>query len=249
MIYVLVPAHNEAPTIGLLLWKVRQVFTGFEREYQLLLANDGSTDATEDVLAPYIRALPLTVVTHRERRGYAQSLEVLLRLAVARSDRPRRDLAVTLPADFQDPPEAIPELVRHIEGGADIVVTDARRRSDLPPLELLARRLCSALIRRDIKIPGVQDYTSRLRAFRLATLARLFREAGERTCLAQEGWAADVELLLLASRHARTLESVAITDRPALRHAPSWTPPIHAAWQAWRAARALGRARGFPSPA
>ncbi len=67
MIYVCVPVHDEAKTAGLVLWKVRQVFTAFPREYQLLVCNDASTDDTGDVLATYARVLPMEVVTHRER--------------------------------------------------------------------------------------------------------------------------------------------------------------------------------------
>ena len=40
MIYVCIPSHNEAPTVGLLLWKIRQVFSGFPREYHLLVVDD-----------------------------------------------------------------------------------------------------------------------------------------------------------------------------------------------------------------
>src|SRR3989475_9073856 len=87
MIYVCVPAHNEARTVCLVLWKVRQVFTAFPRQYQLLVADDGSSDGTGVVLASYAKVLPLTVVTHRERQGYAKSLEELLRLALQRTDR------------------------------------------------------------------------------------------------------------------------------------------------------------------
>ena len=32
MIYVCIPSHNEAPTVGLLLWKIRQVFAAFPRD-------------------------------------------------------------------------------------------------------------------------------------------------------------------------------------------------------------------------
>ena len=73
MLYVCIPSYNEAPTIGLLLWKIRQTFTAFPREYQLLVADDASTDATSEVLEPYTRVLPLTVLRHAERRGYAAS--------------------------------------------------------------------------------------------------------------------------------------------------------------------------------
>src|SRR5439155_6633157 len=105
MIYVCVPVHNEARTAGLVLWKVRQVFAAFPREYQLLVLDDASTDDTAEVLASYAKVLPMTIVTHRERRGYARSLEALLRLALQRTDRPKRDCAITLHADFAHSPE------------------------------------------------------------------------------------------------------------------------------------------------
>ena len=52
MIYVCIPSYDEAPTVGLLLWKIRQVFAAFPREYQLLVLDDGSTDTTAEVLEP-----------------------------------------------------------------------------------------------------------------------------------------------------------------------------------------------------
>src|ERR1041385_8368564 len=82
MIYVCVPVHNEASTVGLVLWKVRQVFTAFQREYQIITCDDASTDGTADVLTSYARVLPLTEITHRTREGYAKSLEELLRTAL-----------------------------------------------------------------------------------------------------------------------------------------------------------------------
>src|SRR5438034_441295 len=112
MIYVCVPVHNEARTAGLVLWKVRQVFTAFPREYQLLVLDDASTDDTSEVLASYAKVLPMTIVTHRERRGYARSLEELLRLALQRTDRPKRDCAITLHADFVHSPESMEDLVQ-----------------------------------------------------------------------------------------------------------------------------------------
>src|ERR671938_1079940 len=100
MIYVCIPSYNEAPTVGLLLWKIRQVFAGFPREYQLLVVDDGSTDSTAEVLEPYARVLPLTVIRHPERQGYAASVEELLRVAVKGTDPPKRDCAILMDADL-----------------------------------------------------------------------------------------------------------------------------------------------------
>src|ERR1700745_2757955 len=124
MIYVCVPVHNEARTVGLVLWKVRQVFTAFEREYQIIACDDASTDGSADVLTSYARVLPLTVMQHRSRQGYAKSLEELLRLALQRTDRPKRDCAITLHADFAHSPESMEDMVKRLESGADLVVVE-----------------------------------------------------------------------------------------------------------------------------
>jgi hypothetical protein len=249
MIYVLVPAYNEAPTVGLLLWKVRQVFTAFPREYQLLVVDDASTDGTDEVLAPYARALPLTVVTHRERRGYARSLEELVRLAVTRTDKPRRDVAVVLQADFSDSPDDIPELVRRIESGADLALADYRRREGQGWRENLVRRLLPLVLRRAARgFDGRLDWVSTLKAARLVALARLVSERGRGALLAADGWAADAELLLAAAPHARRVDVVPVQTAALPRSRPSRARPFAAGWAAWRLARGHRPAVG-PAPA
>jgi glycosyltransferase involved in cell wall biosynthesis len=237
MIYVCVPAWNEAPTIGLLLWKVRQLFTGFSRDYQLLVVNDGSTDATEEVLAPYARALPLTLVSHRQRQGYGRSLEELLRLAAARTDRPRRDIALTLQADFSDAPEDLSDLVKRIEGGADIALALARAAAQrrVP----LARRVAPTLLRNALRLPGVSDPIGTLRGYRLVTIQRVVRESGARPFVTRDGWAADVELLVRTARHARRIDTIAVTSSVREPSRSSRAHPARMLWDALRASLAL----------
>jgi glycosyltransferase involved in cell wall biosynthesis len=249
MIYVLVPAYNESATVGLLLWKVRQVFTAFPREYQLLVVNDGSTDGTEEVLGPYARALPLTLITHRERKGYAGSLEELLRLATSRTDRPRRDLAVLLQADFSDSPDDIPELVKRIESGADLALADYRRRPGLPRLEAWARRLVPLARRRPGPVDRPLDYVCSLKAMRLVTLARVLSERGGRSLLGADGWAADAELVLAVARQARRIDVVPVTSAPPPRTRPSRARPLRSAWAAWRVLRRPSEAAAEPQRA
>src|SRR5438093_10863433 len=158
MIYVCVPVHNEASTVGLVFWKVRQVFTAFEREYQIIACDDASTDATADVLTSYARVLPLTVIKHQTRQGYARSLEELLRLALNRTDRPKRDCAITLHADFVHAPETMEEMVKRLESGAALVVAEQYRvRGASPWPERRARQSAP----RPLPVAGLRDRVSR----------------------------------------------------------------------------------------
>lgn len=243
MIYVCVPVHNEARTVGLVLWKVRQVFTAFEREYQIIACDDASTDGSADVLASYARVLPLTVVKHRARQGYAKSLEEVLRVALQRTDRPKRDCAITLHADFVHAPETMEEMVKRLESGADLVVAEQYREHGTRTwTERWARRWAPRLLR----VGGVvKDSISGFLALRLIVLRQATRGggAGEGRLLTSEGWAANAELLARLGAQARRIEVVSSTARFDLKQRPSRTGPWQQILAAWRSRGVITAAR------
>jgi len=239
MIYVCVPVHNEARTAGLVLWKVRQVFTAFPREYQLLVLDDASTDDTHEVLASYAKVLPMTIVTHRERRGYARSLEELLRLALQRTDRPKRDCAITLHADFVHSPESMEDMVKHLESGADLVVAElVEQRGQVSRALGLARRWTPRLLR----IAGLRDTVSGFLALRLIVLRQALRGDTPRF-LQTEGWCASAELVARLAPHARRLDAVPAAARYDLVQRPSRVRPWRQLLEAWRARSVIRAAR------
>ena len=217
MLYICVPSHNHGDTIGLLLWKVRQVFAGFPREYQLLVADDGSTDATREVLDLYERALPLTVLRHREPAGYGASLERLLREALRRTDRPKRDAAITLPPDFAVSPDALPALVRRIESGADVVVGELDGVAVPWRLRLL-HRAAPLLLKPGVSVPGVRDLFSGCYAVRLATLKRGFPD--NTRALQTDDWCANAELVARSAAQARQIAVLPVQAGRAPRQSP-----------------------------
>jgi hypothetical protein len=233
MIYVCIPVRDEVHTVGLVLWKVRQVFAAFPREYQLLVCDDASTDGTADLVASYAKVLPMSVVTHSERRGYTTSLEELLTLALQRTDRPRRDCAITLHADFSHPPDAMVDMVRHLESGADIVVTELAVGGGAPTALRWARRAARWLLR----VPGVRDPASGFVALRLA----VWRQAQPRdtALLTTSGWSANAELLARLTPHARRVETCAAVARYDLVQRPLRTPLWRQLASAWHARKAL----------
>jgi glycosyltransferase involved in cell wall biosynthesis len=244
VIYFCIPAYNEAATIGVLLWRIRRVMDEFPRDYEILVLDDASTDHTLDVLAPYARVLPLTVIRQTERCGYAAATERLIREAVSRSTHPRRDIVVTLQADFTEAPEDIPGLVKRIEGGADIVeATIVSEGRDVPRSLRLARRGIPLLLRSAPFPDGVRDPVSGFRAYRMAVLKRTLAERNGTPLLTSEGWAANVQLLSAVAPHCRRAEGLEVERHYEMRQRPSRFQPWSTVVGVWNVAREIRRER------
>jgi glycosyltransferase involved in cell wall biosynthesis len=242
LIYICIPAYNEAATVGVLLWKIRQVMSEFPRDYELLVLNDASTDQTEDVLAPYLRVLPLTVLRSEQRQGYAASLERLIREAVSLASHPRRDVVVTLQADFSDPPEDIPALLKRIEGGADVVEGTGEPAAAPTPWGLRwTRRVLPWILRRAPLPEGVRDPVSGFRAYRVAVLKKALSERNGDPLLSKEGWAANVELLLAIAPFTRRVEGAETGSRHPRKQRETRFRPWETLVQVWDVSRSPDR--------
>lgn len=236
MIYICIPTRDEAATIGLVLWKIRQILQPARREYQLLVGDDASGDGTPEVLAPYAEVLPLTVLRSETPIGYAATVERLLRHALDHSDRHKRDAAILWPADYTVDPAEVDDFLKRLDSGADVVVGEATVVGEESRGRRLVRRWAPRLLGRRVRVPGVRDVVSGVAAFRLVALRHAFTARPDRW-LTTEGWAANAELVAWAAAGARRTESVAITVHAERRQRPSRVEP-------WPLARALWHARG-----
>jgi len=243
MLYFCIPAYNEAPTIGVLLWRLRKVFQEYSREYEVIVYDDGSSDGTRETLKPYAEVLPLTVIGGPEHVGYAGALDALCRTAARRTRYPRRDAMVTLQGDFTDQPEHLPELVKRFEGGADIVVAERALPPAAPKPVRRLRRIAPWLLRPFVNVPGVSDPFGSLRLYRVSVVRDLLKDRGDAPLVEREGWAANVELLMRTSRHARRIETVALEARYDLRPRESRVRPWADAMNLYRFGWAARRDR------
>jgi glycosyltransferase involved in cell wall biosynthesis len=249
LLYICIPAFNEAPTIGLVLWKLRKVLQESSREYEVVIFDDGSTDATRDTLAPYADVLPMTIIGPSKRQGYAAALDGLVRHVNTATRYPRRDAMIVLQGDLTDQPDDIPELTRRFEGGADIVV--AERATGKMPVAVerlrkysgwMSRRGTIRLLGADLRspvpplfeVPGVSDPFGSLRLYRISVLRDLVKAHGNGPLVTNDGWAANAELLIRAAGYARRVETMQTTQRFDLRPRESRVKP-------WADARALFR--------
>jgi glycosyltransferase involved in cell wall biosynthesis len=239
VIYVCIPAHDEAATVGVLLWKTRKLMAEFGRDYRVVVLDDGSSDDTRAVLERYKKTLPLTVFHSDERLGYGRAVERLLRYVTTQADYPKRDCAVVLQGDFTEDPEDMISLVKVLEGGADVVA--AKPDQDARPLPRgmrLARRAARVVMGGAYGKAPVSDPLTGLRAYRVIVLKKAFREHPEKdSVVTSDGWAANLELLAAVAPHARRIAEAPCRLRYDLQVRPS-------RFQPWRAFRALARFRG-----
>jgi len=246
LIYVALPVHDERHTAGVLVWRLREIFAELGRDFRLLAVDDASTDGSAEVLEPYDRVAPLTVLRNETRQGYAASLDRLIREAVRASDYPKRDGLLVMQSDFSDDPAAVPDFIRRFQGGADLVA-GARSGFSVAPRSARAVRLGARLVARPGGIPeGLTDPWYGFRLYRLVALRRALAllDEGE-PLMTEDGWAANLQLLLRVAPHLRQWDEVGVPYDTSRRYRASRFRPLDELRSLWRAGRAARR----PSPA
>jgi polyisoprenyl-phosphate glycosyltransferase len=153
LITVTAPVLNEEDILETFYGRVRDALEGYE--WELVLVNDGSTDATPRMLDDLAARDERVKVIHLARNfGYQPAV-------IAGLDHARGDVVVTIDADLQDPPELIGAMLERWRQGSDVVYAVRRERNGEGRLKLLTARWFSRLFRRlaELDIPtNVGDF-------------------------------------------------------------------------------------------
>lgn len=121
-ITILVPCYNEEKSLPMLHVRLATLMDSMTAyKWELLLVNDGSSDKTMDVVRE-LRAMDSRVCYIDLSRNFGKE-----RAMLAGMDHATGDCMVIMDADLQDPPEVIPEMIKHWEDGWEDVY--ARRVS------------------------------------------------------------------------------------------------------------------------
>jgi undecaprenyl-phosphate 4-deoxy-4-formamido-L-arabinose transferase len=112
---VVVPVFNSERSLPLLCERLARVLPTIAAQYEMVLVNDASRDASWSVVErlareyPWVRGMDLM-------RNYGQHNALLCGIRAA-----RYDIVVTLDDDLQHPPEEIPVLLHKLAQGYDVV--------------------------------------------------------------------------------------------------------------------------------
>lgn len=112
---VVVPAYNESEGLREFHKRLAVVLDQLDLRSAVLYVDDGSRDDTYAVMES-LRAGDPRVSTLKLSRNFGKELALTAGL-----DHADADAVIVIDADLQDPPELIPEFVRHWREGNDIV--------------------------------------------------------------------------------------------------------------------------------
>lgn len=113
---IVVPVFNEAENLPALQARLLAVLDGLGRTFEVIFTNDGSTDASGEILRGFVAARPDVVRVIDFDRNYGQHMAIM-----AAFEQSRGAVIVTLDADLQNPPEEIPKLLALTDAGHDAV--------------------------------------------------------------------------------------------------------------------------------
>lgn len=111
---IVVPVHEAAPSLPELVERCRATMAGAGITHELVLVNDGSGDASWDVMCELSERFPGLVVVDL-LRNHGQNAATMCGMA-----RARGELVATLDDDLQHPPEELQTLLAHLHERPDL---------------------------------------------------------------------------------------------------------------------------------
>jgi dolichol-phosphate mannosyltransferase len=181
MIWIVLPAYNEEQALPKLLPKLDAALTKHGQPYRLVVVNDGSADATPEILQRFASTLPLDVVTHPINRGLGETERDGFEFVAARCDAD--DVIVRVEGDDTHDPEYIFVLLQKLASGFDVVNTSRFQpggaQLGVDAYRAFISRCANLFMKVMFPIPGLRDFSCGFRAYRARVIMDAVRVFGD----------------------------------------------------------------------
>ncbi|MBD3310422.1 glycosyltransferase [Candidatus Woesearchaeota archaeon] len=155
---ITIPAFNEEKTLPDVLEEIKGVMKKTGYDYQILVVDDGSSDKTSEVA----KKAGAAVFRNSHNKGLAETFKVEMQQCLEMD----ADIIVHTDADGQYDAKHIPELIKKVEQGYDLVIGSRflGKIEAMPFMKRLGNRLMSRAISM-LTRTRITDATSGFRAF------------------------------------------------------------------------------------
>jgi glycosyltransferase involved in cell wall biosynthesis len=168
---VIVPLLNEADNLPPLYEQLTAVLTSTGRDYEILFVDDGSDDASPDILEDLFRRDAARVRVLQFRRNFGKTAALNAGFSHARGE-----VIITMDADLQDDPAEIPAMLAKLDEGYDLVAAWRYNRQD-PLDKTLPSRFFNLVVSRSTGL-HLHDFNCGFKVYRRAVTdsVRLYGE-------------------------------------------------------------------------
>jgi glycosyltransferase involved in cell wall biosynthesis len=163
MLSIVIPIHNEEPSLLPLYDRLTAVLEGLQKPYEILFVDDASTDRTFELLANLVETDEHLKVI-RLRRNFGQTAALSAGFHEADGE-----VVIAMDGDLQHAPEDFPALLRKIDEGYDIASGWRKDRVDNAITRKIPSRIANWLM---AKASGVElrDFGTTFKAYRAEVL-------------------------------------------------------------------------------
>ena len=181
MIWIVLPAYNEEQALPKLLPKLDEALRRHGERYRIVVVDDGSSDATPEILERLRPSLPLAVVTHPLNRGLGETERDGFEY-VATHCAPE-DVIVRVEGDATHDPEYLFVLLEKLASGFDVVNTSRFQRGGaqlgVDGYRAFISRCANLFMKTMFPIRGLKDYSCGFRAYRARVIIDAIRVFGD----------------------------------------------------------------------
>ena len=144
-----VPGLNESENLKILLPALEAVLSAHAAEWEVIVVDDGSTDATPELMAIWATRHGYRYIRFSRNFGKEAALSAGLEAS-------RGDVVICLDSDMQHPPSLIPEMLERWRAGADTVFAVRANRDDESRIKRMGSRLLYFILDRGnrVQIPA-----------------------------------------------------------------------------------------------
>ena len=200
-VFVVLPAYNEEGGLPDLLSAIEKVFAINGRQYQIIVVDDASTDATAEIARQAAAELPLTLVQHKINQNLPGALRTGFETAIKFAEP--NDVIITMDGDNTHPPAIMNLLLQKIAEGYDVMIASrfqpGSRVCGVPSSRVLTAFGARMLFKIIMPIPAVRDYTCGYRAYRANVLRDSMKYYGDQW-VTEKGFSCMVDVLLKMRR-------------------------------------------------
>jgi len=155
---IVVPLYNEEESLKPLFLEIKKAVKNIKQDHEIIFVDDGSNDKSLETLR-YLASSDSKVKYISFRKNYGKSAALHVGF-----EEVTGDVTITMDADLQDDPAEIPNLIKKLEEGYDLVSGWKKKRYD-PFIKRTTSKFFNYVTKVSSKI-DIHDFNCGLKAYR-----------------------------------------------------------------------------------